>query len=76
MLVLQQSGGVIVSNVLVRCVVLSGVVVLLSGDRLPAQRGPAAVVVTRVVEREVTSGHSFAKVCSVCTRDSSRVEAE
>ena len=47
------------SNVLVRCAVLSGVVVLLSGDRLPAQRGPAVVVVTKVVEREVTSGHSF-----------------
>ena len=52
-------GEVIVSRVLNSRVILSAVFVLLLASRLPAQRGPAVVVVVPVVEREVTAGHSF-----------------
>ncbi len=47
------------SSALIRSVVVAGTLVLLGTSRLPAQRGPAVVVVTAVVEREVTAGHTF-----------------
>ncbi|HAA50310.1 MAG TPA: efflux RND transporter periplasmic adaptor subunit [Planctomycetaceae bacterium] len=50
---------VIVLRVLKSRVIWSAVFVLLLANRLPAQRGPAVVVVAPVVEREVTAGHSF-----------------
>ncbi|MFP6767957.1 MAG: efflux RND transporter periplasmic adaptor subunit [Planctomycetaceae bacterium] len=47
------------SSYLIRSVAMAGTLVLLGAGRLPAQRGPAVVVVTAVVEREVTAGHTF-----------------
>ena len=40
-------------------VLLSGVLLLLSAEVLPAQGGPAVVVVVPVVQREVTAVHAF-----------------
>ena len=48
-----------VSRVLMGRAALSVVFVLLLASRLPAQGGPAVVVVVPVVEREVTAGHTF-----------------
>ena len=47
------------SRVVMSRVLLSGVLLLLSADRLPAQGGPAVVVVVPVVQREVTVVHAF-----------------
>ncbi|MDP7274336.1 MAG: efflux RND transporter periplasmic adaptor subunit [Planctomycetaceae bacterium] len=47
------------SSYLIRSVAMAATLVLLGTGRLPAQRGPAVVVVTAVVEREVTAGHTF-----------------
>lgn len=41
---------------LIRIVAMAGTLVLLDTAALPAQRGPAVVVVTAVIEREVTAG--------------------